>query len=272
MAYDNFQYKLENLSLYFQGGVRRSIIIFAVILLILIFPVYYLGKFVSGLTAKSYLNMSSLAVNPKIQTYDYEIGKTQRAELKDGTSVLYAAVRNKKNRDIGFYPWNYSVQILDKNGAVITPKETFESYLLPDDNKYIVAPAPANGSDMQIIEESGTQKTTYNPNANPLLTQPNVTVQNNQVVVDKNTQTMTVSALLRNEDKRFIEKIDVTYFVRDTQESILYIGTSSFNGFVAGSERDFRITNLPLPSNGDPRTVDVRWSVNYLTNGAMKLK
>ncbi len=257
--------------MYFQGGVRRSIIIFAIILLICIFPVYYLGKFASGLSAKSYLNLNSFAVDPKIQTYDYEIGKTQRAELKDGTSVLYAAIRNKKNRDVGFSPWNYSIQILDKDGAVITPKEVFSSYLLPDDNKYIVVQSPTNGVDMQIIEEVGTQKLNYNPNANPLLTVPNVTVQNNQVQVDAQSQTMTVSALLRNEDKRTVETIEVTYFVRDTQGSILFIGTSSFNGFGAGTERDFKIKNLPLPTNGTPRSVDVRWSVNYLRAGTIKL-
>jgi len=271
MALENLQYKFENLSMYFQGGVRRSIIIFAVILLIAIFPAYYLGKFGSGLSARSYLNLNGFAINPKIEIYDYEIGKTQRAELKDGTSVLYAAIRNKKNRDVGFSPWNYSVQILDKDGAVITPKEVFSSYLLPDDNKFIVVQSPINGVDMQIIQEPGTQKINYNPNANPLLTVPNITVQNNRVELDTQNQTMTVSALLRNEDKRTVETIEVTYFVRDTQESILYVGTSSFNGFAPGAQRDFRINNLPLPVTGSPRSVDVRWSVNYLRAGTIKL-
>jgi hypothetical protein len=111
----------------------------------------------------------------------------------------------------------------------------------------------------------------YNPNANPLLTVPNITVQNNRVTVNPATKTMSISSVLRNEDKRFISKVDVWYFVRDSQESILYVGTSSFNGFVAGTDREFSVPNLPLPLRGEPRSVDVRWSVNYLAPNIMQL-
>lgn len=271
MAYNDFQYKLENLSLYFQGGVRRSIIIFSVVLLILVFPTYYVGKFISGLTAKSYLNLDSFALDSKLNIKDYIIGKTQMAYLHDGSAVLYAAVQNKQNRDVGFYPWNYSIQIFDKNGAILSPKETFSSFLLPDDNKYIVVKAPAGAANMTVLEEAGTQRVIYNANANPLLTVPNITVQNNKVLVNSATKTMSISSVLRNEDRRFISTIDVTYFVRDSQESILYVGTSSFNGFVAGADREFSVPNLPLPQKGDPKSVDVRWSVNYLAPNIMKL-
>jgi len=272
MALENFQYKLENFSLYFHGGVRRSIIIFSVVVLVLLAPIYFLGKFTAGLYAKSYLELNNFAVKSSTDVYDYEIGKTQIANLNNGESILYTSVRNKRNRDVGFYPWNYSIQILDKSGTVLTPKENFTSYLLPDDNRYIVTKAPQGGVEMKIIEEPGTQKVIYNANANPLLTQPNIAVLTPRITVNKASSTMTVNAVLRNEDKRFVSQVNLVYFVRDTQDSILFAGSSSFNGFAAGTDRDFTVANLPLPAKGDPKTLNVLWSVNYLNNSALSLQ
>ncbi|GAB4146538.1 MAG: hypothetical protein OHK0017_07130 [Patescibacteria group bacterium] len=268
---DDLQYRLENMAIYFQGGVRRSVLIFAGVTLVALVPVYFLGKFASGLYAYTYLDTANFIQNPQKKIYDYEIGKTNISELANGEKVLYVAINNKKNIDVGYFPWNYSTVVLDDKDQVIAPKQIFNSYLLPNDNKYIVVTAPSNAAKLQIEEEAGTVKQTYNPNANPLQSNPNIEVFSEKVSVDKQTNTMTVSCTLRNVDRRYVETVDLVYLVRNSQEEIIFAGKGSFNGFATGTDREFSVNNLPLPKDQTPRQVNVLWSVNYLDSNVLKL-
>jgi hypothetical protein len=261
---DDLQYRLENISIYFQGGVRRSVLIATGVVLVLLTPAFFTGKFISSVYANSYLELKEFAVQPVKTIYDYEIGKTNKTMLLDGNSVLYLAVNNKKNIDVGYYPWNYSVEILDDQGNIITSKQSFSSYLLPNDNKYLVVNAPGNATEMRVLEEPGTIKQNYNPNANPLQSIPNIETDREVVTVDKVNQNMTVYGVLRNRDRRTIRRLDVVYLVRNIEEQVIFAGTASFNNFIRETDREFNITNLPLPQGSEPSKLSILWSVNYL--------
>ena len=267
---EDLQYKLENLSIYFQGGVRRSIIIAAGVSIVLLAPMYFAGKLIANMYANSYLELNSFAIKPVKNIYDYEIGKTNKATVKNGEVILYAAINNKKNIDVGYFPWNYSITVLDDQGNVITPKRTYSSYLLPNDNKYLIVSGPATAANLQIQEEPGTVKVNYNPNANPLQSIPSVTQEKERVVVEKD-GTMTVTGVLRNLDRRRLEQVDVVFLVRNSEEEIVYAGSGSFNGFVQGTDREFNVRNLSLPKDSDPVTVNILWSTNYLNPQNLKI-
>ncbi len=270
MAYgDVMQRNIEHFSLWFQGGIRRGILIFFVVALVLLAPFYFLGQLTSGLYKAVWFD-SSNSFNPKqLSIEDYRVSSTQVAPLANGQNDLYVTIDNKNNPTVGYFPWIYTVQILDKDNVILS-QDTIRSYLLPGDVTYVIGKnRDPNGVKLNLIKESGTQPVQYNAESNSILKAPNIEVVG-QGFKDSptNKDELNVSAYFKNNDIVTIKSVDVLYIIRDTQQSVVGIGTYNFRGFTPGSEREMQIS-YPKPKDRVPKFIELRWFVNYLDSNAI---
>jgi hypothetical protein len=264
---DELQYRLENLAIWFQGGVRRSVLIFAGICLILLAPIYFLAGFLSNVWAgvsfnSSQFNGTNYFSSKFIQERNWTVSNTQVVSLKDGSREVYASINNKLNPQIGYSPFVYDLQVLDDNNSVLF-QETRETYLLPGDVKFIVVRSQdGRAGKLKIGKNNRTQAYYYNPNSKNYK-KPNIRVVSTDFRVRTFTNDMTVLFTLKNDDQVRVNKVDVVFTVRDSRESVIGIGDFSFEDFKPGEQRDF---SLPYtqPLEREPRLITVEWSVNYL--------
>jgi hypothetical protein len=267
---DNLQYKLENAALYFQGGVRRNILIIGGICLVLIVPFYFLGQLASGLYKQVWYNNKDFFIAKNTVTKDFIISSTQVAPLINGQNDLYVSIDNKANPEIGYFPWVYTLQSIDANG-IITSQERTNTYLLPGDVTYVLSKNRDVGAvKLNLIKEPGTVAVNYNPNANKLLKKPNITTLTKTVKPStSNPDEIELYAEFRNDDIVTIGTVDVLYIVRDTQESVVGVGKFSFGGFVPGSKREL-IQSYPKPKDREAKDLEVRINVNYLDSNNIR--
>ena len=267
MFAENLQRQIENISIWFQGGVRRSVIIFSIIVICLLVPIYFLGIFSSS-------SWFRLFVNPnKLDTASYYIPKfipqnpliispTQTVPLKDGSNELYFSINNKENPEIGFYPFVYDIQVLDKGGAAIN-QETRSTYILPGDTRYITYKSQDGRADKLIINQSDrTVPIYYNP-LSKKLKKPDLAISNEKYNIRTFTNYMTISFTLKNRDKVNIKNVDVIFTVRDKQDSIIGVGDFAVSDVKPGEQRD---VDIPYTQHLDrmPATIEIIPLVNFL--------
>ncbi|NJL97033.1 hypothetical protein HC766_01805 [Candidatus Gracilibacteria bacterium] len=257
-----WQTRIERWSLYFQGGVRRAVLIFLGISILLLTPSYFFGQFSSYLFGKTWIDDNNTVNTKELVINDFEVSDTQIVELANNQKELYVSVNNKNNPTIGFAPWVYTVQILDDEGSIISQK-TNNSYILPEENTFVVVRSENNeGSKINLITEPSTNPVKYNPNNNKLK-KPNVKILNQRIINEKDNENLIIQGTFLNEDLVEIKTVNVLFIIRDNRESVIGIGTYSFNGFGPKSQRSFEL-EYPKPANRDPKILDLRWSVNYL--------
>jgi hypothetical protein len=271
MASTGFIRVIENVSMFFRGGVRRNLFFFIGGCLVLAWPFYYVGLYTSKAVRYTWLD-ESIVINKPIfsTTADLIIGKSEVVDLIDGQKDLYLTIDNKNNPTIGYYPYIYELQVLDDQGSVITT-EKGKSYILPGDIKYITArDTTGNAASIKLIQQAGTQAVEYNVQKNPFQILPKVDTVN-QRIEPLNDETLKITSQFINRDKLSITEVDVLYILRDRREKIIGIGTTKFNGFVPESTRDFT-ANHPKHINAEATNLDVRWSTNFLADGNVKFK
>lgn len=261
---DEWQYRIENWSLYFQGGIRRGILIGVGLSVGLSVPVFFLGGLISDVYSNTWLNSNQLVINKDNSFVTPTFSETQVIRLSNGKSDLYATINNRTNETIGFYPYRYTVQVLNEFG-VILEQRIENSYLLPGEVKFVVVnTSQPDATKLNIIpDESNIKAIQYNPQANTTLKAPNIQARNTEITELPDGQNLRVRILLKNDDIVFVNEVDILYILRDTRDSVIAIGTARFNGFTAGSERQVIVT-IPKPMDRQVVTDDIRWSVNYL--------
>jgi hypothetical protein len=268
---DSFQYRIENLSLAFQGGVRRGVLVFTGICLVLLAPFYFGGQAAAGLYKNTWFDSENAVIPKKLAENEYEVSETQIVPLASGESALYISVSNKLNTGVGYFPWVYTLQVTSKDGTLLD-QQKFSSYLLPEEVKYLTLnSADPTAANLKIIEEPETQKVFYNPNANNNQKTPDIQIRNDQVLPGTDPNSLKISAIFKNNTEFNIEKVDVLFLIRDSRQSVVGIGVYNFSGFVARSERIIQL-DYPKPRDREARFLDLRWSVNYLDKNTIVLK
>jgi hypothetical protein len=266
---DDLQYKLENAALYFQGGVRRNVLIFSGVCIILIVPIYFLGQISSSLYKQVWFDKTEFFIPKSVSVKDYSVSTTQVAPLINGQNDLYLSIDNKENKEIGYFPWVYTLQLLDSNNNILSQEKTTK-YLLPGDVTYVVSKnRDAGATKLNLIKETGSIAVAYNPNANKLLKKPNINVLSSTVSAIPNTDELQVSAEFRNDDIVTVGTVDILYIIRDTQGAVVGIGNYSFGGFVPNSKRELKL-NYPKPKDREARDLEIRVNVNYLDSNNLK--
>lgn len=268
---DNFQYKIENFSIAFQGGVRRGIIIFIGACFILLGPFYFAGQLSANLYKNTWFDSKNEVIPKNLKQANYEVSETQLVPLTSGLTALYISVNNKANPTVGYYPWVYTLQITSKDGTLLD-QQKFTSYLLPGEAKYLTLNSTnPDANKLTLIEEPETSKVFYNSNANNNQKVPDIQIRNDQVISVPDSNTLKVSAIFKNNTQFLIEKVDVLFIIRDSRQSVVGIGTYNFSGFVAGSERIVEL-DYPKSREREARFLDLRWTVNYLDKNSIVLK
>lgn len=276
MFQDNLQRRIENWSIYFQGGVRRGVIIFSIVCLILLAPLYFLGIFISSVWFSLPINAERFDTTqyfaPKFITENpIGISTTQVVDLKDGSKELYLTLDNKSNPQIGFYPFVYNLQVLDANGAALS-NERRSTYILPGDIAYIVYNSP-NGQANRLVlsrDQNSTVPVYYNPQSRRFRN-PQLRITNENFQIRTFTNDMTVRFTIRNEDQVNIGRVNILFTIRDTRESVVGIGDFVVENLRAGEQRDI---NIPYtqPLQREPRFVNIITQVNYLDADNLKLR
>lgn len=265
---DNLQYKAQSLSILFKQGIRRSFIIFAVVCVILLAPFYFIGQFTSRIWNSSNLNPNRInnttfVIPRTITEQPLEYSETQIVPLKNGETALYMTISNKLNDEVGFWPFVYTVQVLDNAGAILSQERT-RSYLLPDDIKYVVSTSKdPSAVRLNVIREPETKAVFHNKNSPQFVSDPNISIEAQRLEFPKGSDKLKVFARFKNNGQFNVKSVEVLYIVRDTRQSVVGIGEFSFQGFLAKSERDMNL-DYPYPLERTPSIADVRWSINYL--------
>jgi hypothetical protein len=265
---DNLQYQIENISIYFQGGIRRSILIFAGVSLVLLTPTYFIAQQANNIWSSLSINSQRLQtgsiVTPKnINLQQFELSQTQVVQLMNGENSLYVTADNKINPEVGFYPYVYSVQTLNSSGTILS-QQTKRSYILPGEVKYIVAQSPENSATtLKIQQLPETKSILYNQQNPNVLKKPNVSIRGKSIDIDEAKQNIKIKIDIKNEEDFKIRQIDFLIIIRGSRQDVVGVREYSLDTTSPG-ERSFTV-DYPLPKNGiAPSIIDVRWSVNYL--------
>jgi hypothetical protein len=265
---------LENLSIWFQGGVRRSVIIFIIVSLILLTPIYFIGIVLSSAWYYTPFNpgkqdTKSYYIPKSIPEKSLIISSTQVVELKGGAKELYFSINNKENDQIGYFPFIYDIQVLDEKGAAIN-QETRETYILPSDIRYITYRSnDGRANKLVITRNTRTVPVFYNP-LSKTLKNPNLEISNQKVNVRTFTDFMSVSFTIKNNDKIKIKKTDLIFIVRDKRDSVVGVGDFVLDNLTSGEQRDVEIPYLQ-PLEREPSLVEIIPIVNYLDSDNLVL-
>jgi hypothetical protein len=277
---EKLQYQIENLGLWFQGGVRRNILIFFVACLIIAAP----GYFLAGQLSKSWftapfnpwgLKSESIIKDKYIPEQKLEISNTQTLDLKDGSRQFYVSISNKLNPLIGYFPFVYDLQILDSNNQLIDQK-TETRYLLPEQVRFAIWEQPdSRGTKLQvIINKDKTKLVYYNPNSQTIK-MPNLVVIDTGCKIRNQTPFMNVNFRAKNQSRFGVDNIDSVYLVYDSRGNIVGIGEFKFTDFKANEERTIDLPYLQPKTfientnntSCSPLKIEVRLSVNFLDTG-----
>ena len=263
----DLQYNLENFALWFQGGIRRWVLIFVGICVVLLAPMYFLGILLSNTWNTFPANANrfdnkNLLTKKVIPELDWTISKTQIVPLATGENVLYVSISNKANPLIGYFPFFYNIQILDKDGKAVF-NQIQETYILPGSIRYLVVKSDnPNAAEVRLVRSEKTVPVYYNPNSKTVR-EADVRLVNQNLKDITFTKNLEISATLKNFDKRQIKVLDVLYILRDARQSVVGIGTVQLTNLKPGDERSFEFF-YPKPLERTATILDLQWSVNYL--------
>ena len=266
-VFQNWQYKVESLGIWFQGGVKRWVLVAFGICLVLAIPLYFLFGAMAGVWFNTSINPNkfnnNITFQPKnIPEKKLTFGETQRVPLKDKSSELYMVINNKENPLIGYNPFVYDIQVVDNQNNEIS-RETRSTYILPGDIKYITFRSPNLSATKLIVSQNDkTQRVYYNPNS--INQKPNIQITNQDFKVRTFTDILYVSMSIKNLEKFAIKGVDVLYTIRDARESVIGIGEYRVTNLESSEQRDLTKIEYTQPASAEPTGVDIIWSVNYL--------
>jgi hypothetical protein len=272
---DSLSRQVETASLYFQGGVRRSVIIFTGVCIVLMAPAFFLGQSLSAIWSTLPANSDKIQnKNIYIQKFlsenEYSIDRSQLVPLSTGGTVLYTTINNRQNLDYGYYPFVYRVQVLDIQNSIIYEKIE-QSYLLPGDIKYVVvAPGDDRGVSLRVSTEPDTRTLLYNPQSINLSKRINVEIRNPSVTDNDGDPNLILRASIKNNDIVRLKVVDLMYLIRDNRDRVVGIGQYKLENLQPGEERDFYLT-YPKPRYRRATRLDIRTFVNYLDNNNIVL-
>jgi len=275
----NFENNLSGLLVYFQDGIRRSILIFCGIGFLFLIPLYFLAQGASNVWSSSELNKERLNLanilypSLDLSVSEYIISRTQRIDLINGDTVFYTTINNRTNSEVGYFPFVYDVALLDVKDQVISQK-TYSEYLLPGELKYIVV-SSANGQAQNLKitpSESNSQPTKLDKTQNTLASKSReLEIRNPNVVSQEGQTELDVNFLVKNKSIIKIATVDLTYIVRDDRDRILGIGQYQIFNLRADEERQLSL-KYPKPKVRKATRLDVKWEVNYLDKNNLILE
>ena len=261
----NWEYQLENITIWFQGGVRKWVFISLAIMLVSCVPLYFIVTSINSAIFNTFSYNQDINFKKKeIAEKPIEYSNTKALNLKDGSKDLYMIIDNKLNAEIGYYPFVFDLIVQDKNGNTLYQK-THDAYLLPNDVRYVTYRSTDSNASKLVIRknEEETKKVYYNPYSN-LLKNPKIKISNTSFQVRSFTDLLYLNATIKNEEKVGIKNIDLLLMIKSRSGDD--IGLSSYNLSLLNplEQKEIGPIEYIQSENADPVQVDVIWQVNYL--------
>lgn len=272
---DGLTRQIETASLYFQGGVRRSVVVFSLVVVVIVFPVYLVGQTAAALWFKAPFNPAGFQEKNLIRPYqidqtEYTLARTQFVPLQGDETILYTTINNRANQEIGYDPFVYRLQVVNNVGAIVDEK-IVNTYLLPGEVKYIIAePESTQGSRLIISPLPETQPVKYNPEADNLAKRVNVEVRNPAVSENLSQTKLIIQADIKNNDLVNLRELDLLYIIRDDRDKIVGIGSFKLENMKPYEERKFNL-EYPKPKFRRATRLEIRPSINYLDSSQVTI-
>ncbi len=260
---------IEKIFYYFQGGVRKSFLIFSSILLILIFPFYFLGIGISNFwfdsDANEYrLNYENIVTKKlNLNESDYILSRVFFVPLANNETVLYAKIDNRNN-DLGYLPFIYQITSFDEDKKVIWQNERI-SYLLPNSEKYLITTASNEDvNDLEIKTLPGTISVSENAQ-NRIFKEKYKKIYISSQVLKNNQEekTLELSFDIKNNDILKYKSIDLIYIIRDDRSRVVGIGEYNIQNLRSFEERKINF-KYPQPRYRKATIFEVQVEMNYL--------
>jgi len=242
-----------------------------IVLVMLVKPSYEL---VAPRLAQAYFDIvvkpfqKDIVIPKTIKANPYSIGESRVIDLNNGQKILYLLVSNKDNPDIGFYPWSYTYQVLSASGEVLEQRSVFDDFLLPDEQTYIVVyTSNPQAVSLRIqLDEVNTNLVPYNRESPNFLKKPNIVQRRGIVNDDPKKDFYEVSLLFKNDDTVDVKTVNVLYLLRSNDGQIVGMNKSVLSGFLANTEREITVLDLPKPSRAltNKPLLEVVLRINYL--------
>ncbi len=241
-----------------------------VILLSLLVKPFYenVAPFIAGVYFDNFVAKQDIVIPKMITAEPYVIGPTQVIDLVNGQKVLFVSVNNKVNPNVGFFPWVYTYQVLSETGEVLEQRTIFDEFLLPDEQTYIVVyTTNPRAARLRIqLDEINSILIPHNPDS-PNFSQPPKIVQRQATLTENpNGDSYKINILFRNDDRFDVKQIDVIYLLRDQNGEVVGINKSILTGFLAGTDREIPVVDLPKPKKQLDRKpfLEVIVRINFL--------
>jgi formylmethanofuran dehydrogenase subunit B len=101
----DWEYQLENITIWFQGGVRKWVFISLAIMLVSCIPLYFIVSGINSVIFNTFSYNQDVNFKKKeIPEKPIEYSATKILNLKNGSKDLYMIIDNKLNAEIGYYP------------------------------------------------------------------------------------------------------------------------------------------------------------------------
>lgn len=261
----DWEYQLENITIWFQGGVRKWIFISLGIMLVSCIPLYFIIAGINSAIFNTFsYNKDIVFRNKEVPEKPIEYSPTKVLNLKDGSKELYMLIDNKYNVEIGYYPFVFELVVQDKDGNTLYQKN-HNTYLLPNDVRYISYRSTDPNATTLIIRknENQTKKVYYNPYSN-ILKNPRIKVSNASFQVRSFTDLLYLNATIKNEEKITIKNIDLLLMVKNRSGNDIGLASYSVDLLNPLEQKEVGPIEYFQSENSDPVQVDVIWQVNYL--------
>jgi len=210
----------------------------------------------------------NIVIPKTIKANPYSIGESKVIDLNNGQKILYLLVSNKDNPDVGFYPWSYTYQVLSASGEVLEQRSVFDDFLLPDEQTYIlVYTSNPQAVSLRIqLDEVNTKLVPYNRESPNFLKKPNIVQRRGILNDDPKKDFYEVSLLFKNDDTVDVKTVNVLYLLRSDDGQIVGMNKSVLSGFLANTEREITVLDLPKPSRAltNKPLLEVVLRINYL--------
>ena len=251
----------EDLILEIQSGIRKWVFVTFCVCIILAYPSYLVSTRLVNFWFTSTWNSDRFVakdiVIPKILTEnELRLDTSNYVDLVNDKRLIYTFIDNRANQNIGYYPFVYKKQIIDRNNNLLVDSlET--TYLLPNESKYISAYTDnKNAVAIKIEKQPASKLVEYNPNAKTNFKNIELQIRDKSVFFkDADKKTLTLRTSIKNPTNFIIKTINLAMLVRDSQDGIIGVQDYSFNGLLPNEEREV-IVDYPAPKNRTPKSLD----------------
>jgi hypothetical protein len=266
--------KIEEIALQLQAGARRWVVIVFIIGLILLYPIYLLGR---GLSTAwfNFSPINSYRYNGKdiintqtISEKQLSFNEQEPVQLLDGRKLFYTLVDNRENKNIGYSPFVYQVQVFDKSGQILSDETKFSSLLPGQSRHFFTYSSDPEATNMSIKKLPDSKLIYFNQQNNPFKDGQNIEIRE-QKIIEKNSQNYTIRASLKNTAGFWIKKVDLILILRDVDDKIVGMQNYIIGGFGKNEERSVDL-EYPKPKSGSAVNLDVRYFVDYLEDDAVR--